>query len=615
MDVFVISLMQYLAARSWQIMVVTVAVATIAHAPRNRSAHVRYLLWLVVVATCLVPPLHVISFRILAPRPPGAVVSAPASPRQEIALPALRGASDSSRSASAGSSRVSETRGSWLPAYKCFGGLWVAGAAVHLLVNALRACRGYRRLREDRRPVPPNELRNMAILLQPYGAPQLPPIWELDDAGQPFVWGLLRGSVYVPAGFHTIENPTHKRDILAHEVSHVIRYDAAVNTLQVVAQALFWFHPLVWWVNRRICHEREKCCDEMVLARLHTTPRDYCLAIVETLARTRQSTQAAPAMAVAGPLRHIQERIRTMLRPGKRFYKRPGVIAITLVILATLLVTPTAVLLTSRPMQIVSGTVRVAPTTIGLLDQQSTPFDKTSYEVFMHTQTLLITTDTHLLQKVVDDLMPRNLAFFSSPTPSASGDEEPQLPDDILRQAIADGVITVAWLRDTELLEVSMATENIQEAKVIVNSFLRNYVGAYAVDETTCMSRDIMVLEMQRTEIRKRIAERRSHIRAEPNDSGTSHEIELRLDEELYEKIARRLQEMAMQQQRPSRVQVAALAELKGSADNRMQWPLIILGAVIVLSGILLLLLLALRPSRRAVEITDVAVATPIDNS
>jgi hypothetical protein len=36
----------------------------------------------------------------------------------------------------------------------------------------------------------------------------------------------------------------------------------------VLVQALFWFHPLVWWLNRRIRHEREKCCDETVIGRL-----------------------------------------------------------------------------------------------------------------------------------------------------------------------------------------------------------------------------------------------------------------------------------------------------------------------------------------------------------
>jgi hypothetical protein len=166
--------------------------------------------------------------------------------------------------------------------------------------------------------------------------------------GQPFVWGLVRGSIYVPPSFLAIENPEHRRGILAHELSHVLRFDAAVNTIEIIAQAIFWFHPLVWWANRAVRREREKCCDEMVIARFHTAPKDYSTAVLETLARARESARPAPSLAVAGPLRHIEERIRTLLRPGRRFYGRPTLATAIVTILAATLAVPTALVLTAR---------------------------------------------------------------------------------------------------------------------------------------------------------------------------------------------------------------------------------------------------------------------------
>ncbi len=56
--------------------------------------------------------------------------------------------------------------------------------------------------------------------------------------------------------------------VLAHELAHVCRYDAAVNLLQVLAQSLVWVHPLVWWANAQIRTEREQCCDEMAIAHM-----------------------------------------------------------------------------------------------------------------------------------------------------------------------------------------------------------------------------------------------------------------------------------------------------------------------------------------------------------
>jgi beta-lactamase regulating signal transducer with metallopeptidase domain len=228
------------------------------------------------------------------------------------------------------------------------GLLWLTGAAGYLALNLLRATRGHFWLRRARQPLPGTLQAEYANLLLTYGARHLPRIWVQEGVGQPFVWGLLRGDIYVPTAFLTIENTEHRRDVLAHELSHVMRWDAAVNALQVIDQGLFWLHPFVWWANRQIRREREKCCDEMVLARLHTTPKDYSTAIVETLTRARESVRPVPSLAVAGPLKSIDGRIRAMLRPGRRFYARPSAPTAVLVGLVALTIVPTVLVLTAK---------------------------------------------------------------------------------------------------------------------------------------------------------------------------------------------------------------------------------------------------------------------------
>ena len=138
---------------------------------------------------------------------------------------------------------------------------------------------------------------------------RLPDVWLIEGMGQPFVWGLVRGGVYLPSDFFDVCGREHRRDVLAHELAHVARYDAAINILQVVAQTVFWFHPLVWWANRQIRREREKCCDETAIARLGTSPKRYGEAIVEVLAAGRKSARATPSLAIAGPATNTQERI------------------------------------------------------------------------------------------------------------------------------------------------------------------------------------------------------------------------------------------------------------------------------------------------------------------
>jgi beta-lactamase regulating signal transducer with metallopeptidase domain len=332
MDAYLNEVVRYLVAQSWQIALLTATVATTTFALRHRSAHVRYLLWLIVVAKCLVPPLYMVPLRVLPPLALDGIPDGLLQPDWPVARSGVSRAASPEKSTvqvrestpAARKPQVDERRLSvsgWL------GIIWVLGAGAYLTMNLLRALRGRHWLRNSRKPLGGDAQVDASDMLRAYGIRRLPRIWIVEGVGQPFVWGLLRGSIYVPPGFLTLASPAHRRDVLAHELSHIVRFDAAVNFLQVIAQAIFWFHPFVWWTNRKIRQEREKCCDEMVIARLHTPAKDYCNAVVETLATMKKSTRPVPSLAVAGPIRNVEERIKTMLRPGKRFYKRPSLLA------------------------------------------------------------------------------------------------------------------------------------------------------------------------------------------------------------------------------------------------------------------------------------------------
>jgi ankyrin repeat protein/beta-lactamase regulating signal transducer with metallopeptidase domain len=353
MDAHLNEVVRYLASQSWQIALLAAVVAVAAYALRHRSAHVRYLLWLMVLAKCLVPPLQMVPLQILPQTVPQVVPSLLAPPAWSGEHPDLLGpvtpiSPGLQQSESAPPASVSPPRAHDHSASGWLGFAWITGAGVYLLINLLRALRGHYWLWKTRRPLPTDAEADTANLLRAYPVRRPPRIWIMEGVGQPFVWGLLRGSIYVPPSFLAIENPQHRRDILAHELSHIVRLDAAVNLLQVIAQAAFWFHPLVWWANCRIRREREKCCDEMAIAHLDARPKDYSSAIVTTLIQAQESAHAVPSLAVAGPVKNIEERIRAMLRPGKRFYRRPSTIAATVVLLVALLMVPTALVLTAR---------------------------------------------------------------------------------------------------------------------------------------------------------------------------------------------------------------------------------------------------------------------------
>jgi uncharacterized protein (TIGR03435 family) len=96
----------------------------------------------------------------------------------------------------------------------------------------------------------------------------------------PGVFGIFRPKLVMPQGIEERLTPGQLRAVIAHEVCHMRRRDNLLAMVHGVAQALFWFHPLVWWIGARLMEERERACDEEVL-RQGADPQEYASGILE----------------------------------------------------------------------------------------------------------------------------------------------------------------------------------------------------------------------------------------------------------------------------------------------------------------------------------------------
>jgi uncharacterized protein (TIGR03435 family) len=83
---------------------------------------------------------------------------------------------------------------------------------------------------------------------------------------EPGVVGFLRPVLLLPDRLMDRLSSAQLRSILAHESCHVRRRDNLTAAMHMTVQAIFWFHPAVWWVGLRLIEERERACDEAVLA-------------------------------------------------------------------------------------------------------------------------------------------------------------------------------------------------------------------------------------------------------------------------------------------------------------------------------------------------------------
>jgi len=96
---------------------------------------------------------------------------------------------------------------------------------------------------------------------------------------EPGVFGIFRPILLLPAGIAGRLTPPQLEAVIAHELCHVRRRDNLAAAIHMVVEAVFWFHPMVWWLGAKMVEERERACDEEVL-RLGGEPREYAEGIL-----------------------------------------------------------------------------------------------------------------------------------------------------------------------------------------------------------------------------------------------------------------------------------------------------------------------------------------------
>jgi uncharacterized protein (TIGR03435 family) len=115
---------------------------------------------------------------------------------------------------------------------------------------------------------------------------------------EPGVIGIWRPVLLLPEGLTDRLTCAQLTALIAHERCHVRSHDNLVAAVHMLVEAIFWFHPLVWWLERRMIEERERACDEAVLLG-GNDPVDYAEGIL-TVCRFTVSAPLACVTAVSG---------------------------------------------------------------------------------------------------------------------------------------------------------------------------------------------------------------------------------------------------------------------------------------------------------------------------
>jgi protein TonB len=294
-----------MAAHLWQSTAVLAVVFLLASRMRGASAGVRNALWLIALAKVMLP-LPILG-RVVAQWAPdlGAWLF-PSGPSETGpgALAVFRVVLDPTSS-----SVVAGEGGSGPGVFGLITVLWSAGACFLLLRWIRETVRVGRRHGSPLEQSPREDRSRVAAALRGTGV-AASQVLVCDDRRMPGVRGAFRPRILLPRELVRALTEDELRAVLIHEAAHCRRRDPLLAHLQRMAQASFFFHPLLWPVLRRLRETAELACDEQVIA-AGVCPGVYGRALGRTLQLGLRPAPAGSALAVHRPslLRRRLERL------------------------------------------------------------------------------------------------------------------------------------------------------------------------------------------------------------------------------------------------------------------------------------------------------------------
>lgn len=241
--------------------------------------------------------------------------------------------------------------------------VWCAGALLALARFAAARITMRRLIRHARPIVSPDWLRDLKDASFRLGVRRtVRLLWNL-AAMVPLTARTFRPVVLLPA--QARDWPIgRRRAVLLHELAHVQRHDCFVQLPAQLACILLWFNPLVWMTARRARMERERACDDLVLA-AGTRPSDYAGHLIE-VARAFYDTPLQPAGVLAMARRgEVERRILYILEPCRNRGGSSRMIKMTTFLFTLAFVPPLAAL------QLWSAPTGVQPATLSLVANEA----------------------------------------------------------------------------------------------------------------------------------------------------------------------------------------------------------------------------------------------------
>ena len=279
----------------WQSTVLAFGILLLTLCLKRAPSSLRFWLWLLVPLRLLVMPILTVDIPLLPPEIPETIATEkiaamePQSVGISMPLENIPGDHLAGGYAEPEMSPISATAGGPVdfPPKNNPPNVWaylMAAWACGVILIALRMSIGYwttRRIVARATQVKDGHVLDLAQqAARMLGLRHAPRVLLTKENVSPFVLGAWRPVVVLPSSFVETVNRGQLLAVLAHEAAHLRRNDFVVGWIIAFCEVMYFFHPVVHFVNRRLLLEREKACDDWVLVASRAKPSHYAQAIL-----------------------------------------------------------------------------------------------------------------------------------------------------------------------------------------------------------------------------------------------------------------------------------------------------------------------------------------------
>jgi beta-lactamase regulating signal transducer with metallopeptidase domain len=204
-------------------------------------------------------------------------------------------------SESAPARAVEAPTGFWM----VFGLVWLGGSLLALAMWIRRLLASF----ESSPQVLDSDKESLLRMQQRIGYHRAIGLRSSDAQMEPVLAGIWRPTIIFPKALSKSLSQAELDAVVLHELAHAKRWDNLSGAFVHALVCVFWFHPLLWWMERRLIAERELACDELVV-RSGIPPEIYAAGIWKVCG-LRFSVAVAGISGVTSS--HLQERLEEMM--------------------------------------------------------------------------------------------------------------------------------------------------------------------------------------------------------------------------------------------------------------------------------------------------------------